>query len=180
MQRTTQDNDTAVFLFNALVIAGTIFICVVGCAPVGDRGPSKPRGGNLAAYGEGEPNNDVASPHGLPVALSPGDLFEVHGHAGGDVVNSLGEYGTEDWLSAPCAAPVTVNVRVFVDDPAWFHLVLVEYTSTGYSVTASGFSHGAGVVELTATCSDTFGFGVVETGNGIASGTPWLAEVWCL
>lgn len=179
MQRTTDSNDTATVLFHAIIIAATIAVCLVGCGPVGDSGPSEPRGGDLPSYSEGEPNDDVTTPHGLPIVLSPGDLFEVRGVAGGDVINSSGAYGTEDYMSATCATPVTVNVRVFVDEPAWYHLVLVEYNATGYSIVASDFSSGEGVVELTATCSDTFGFGVVETGNGITSGEPWTAEVYC-
>ena len=180
-QRRSSDPDNfAILVTFTLFFAAAAALWMPGCAPVGDSGPSEPRGGNLPSYGEGEPNDDVEAPHALPVLLTPGSVFEVHGHAGGDVINSLGEAGTDDWVRVDAAVPCTVNVRVFIDDPAFFHLVLVEYTGSDYTMRASGFSGGAGLVELTTTITGDFGFGVLESGSGVAAGTAWIAEVWCL
>ena len=181
MQRQSSDPDNfAILVTFTLFFAAAAALWMPGCAPVGDSGPSEPRGGNLPSYGEGEPNDDVEAPHGLPVLLTPGAVFEVHGTAGGDVVNSLGDLGTDDWLRVDAPVPCTVNVRVFIDDPAFYHLVLVEYngSSSDYTMRASGFSGGSGLVELTTTITGDFGFGVLESGNGVAPGTPWIAEVY--
>lgn len=185
MQRTTDSNQTATVLFHALVIFGTMFICLVGCAPAGDSDRSGDPPTTPADFLEQEPNDWAVSSQELPAILSPGDTFALEGWLGGDTINANGQPGTRDWFRIDAAAPLQANVRLWIDGPALVSLNLLEWHGVeGYTLRASDFTD-TGYAELTVAIDPAFagaglGFGIMETSNSAELGTAYRLEVTAL
>jgi hypothetical protein len=175
--------------FALFITYGLVALCalwaLVGCGAVGDSDRSSGGPGRAPDWAETEPNDFVTEPDYVPFTLTPGTVIVLEGELGGDTINALGQPGTRDWFRLDAQVPTTVNVRLWIDGPAYLSLNLVEwldentYRLRNHDFTETGYSELT--IEVAALAAGSgLGIGIMEGSNSALEGTAYTLEVMAL